>query len=251
MRLLKTGLAIGAMIAGVLFFPSVCNAEERVYAESSMVGHEVQDVIFEVLEEEDYRDMDPDVAYLVVSLIEKESQGEKYAVSKTGDHGLCQIHIAVHRDRMARLGVTDIYDEKQNVRMCVDILDDLFDEYDGWTRILMHYNGTRNADERYRSGDYTEYAETVMDRYYEIKNGVESEKKALLAEEIAEKTFLERLEREEYISNFTLNVPCIAGVSRETMQILGGSIEYYKSVYGYDVDTLMGPWTWAVVHRAL
>lgn len=215
----------------VLMCPMICKAAstERAYGESEYVSEELQDIIFNVLEEEKYKDMDRDLPYLIIAIIERESKGEQYAVGPTGDYGLCQIHISVHKGRMNDLGVTDIYDAEQNIRTCVDILYDLFNMYDGWTNVLMHYNGTANASELYRQGIYSDYAKSVMSRYYEIKEGVDLVKEQR-ARDIAKSLYLKKMEKymeEQYISNYECDVKVCAGVNVELMRMVGGYMSWY------------------------
>lgn len=56
--------------------------------------------------------------------------------------GIMQISTKWHRDRMKRLGVNDIYDAEDNIRVGADYLAELFEKYDGDTyKVLMTYNG--------------------------------------------------------------------------------------------------------------
>ena len=215
----------------LLMCPMTCKASgsERIYGESEYVSHDLQDVIFDVLEEDKYEDMDEDLAYLIVAIIERESKGQQYVVSNTGDYGYCQIHISVHKGRMNDLGVTDIYDAKQNIRVCVDILYDLFNMYDGWTNVLMHYNGTANASELYRQGIYSEYAKSVMNRYYEIKEGVDIEKSERRRDYLRAESMRKMEEsREQYLSGYKCKVTACAGVTSELMRLVGGNVSWYE-----------------------
>lgn len=70
----------------------------------------------------------------------KESRYDSTAVSGT-NKGICQVSTYWHADRMTRLGVTDIFDPEQNIRIAADLLAELSDSYDSTERVLMAYNG--------------------------------------------------------------------------------------------------------------
>lgn len=101
------------------------------------------------------RDVDPAV---VVAMIYHES---RYDESKVGDDGeafgLMQVRFDCHYDRMERLGVTDLLDGVQNVRVGVDYLDEMLYKYSGDYAIALtaynrgHYSGFVNG-----------YAEAVL-----------------------------------------------------------------------------------------
>lgn len=64
------------------------------------------------------------------------------SAENAGCSGIMQISTKWHRDRMKRLGVSDIYDAKGNIRVGADYLAELFKDYDGDTyKVLMEYNG--------------------------------------------------------------------------------------------------------------
>lgn len=65
------------------------------------------------------------------------------ATATNGDcQGLMQVSVKWHEDRMAKLGVTDIYDKQGNIRVAADYLSELFSIYDGdLYKVLMTYNG--------------------------------------------------------------------------------------------------------------
>ena len=69
-----------------------------------------------------------------------------------------------HRDRMKELGVTDLYDPRQNMTVAADYLAELFEEYGEPGMVLMKYNGDSTSVARYgKLGDgMSEYAEGVL-----------------------------------------------------------------------------------------
>ena len=95
-----------------------------------------------------------------------ESSFTPTATNKAGTcKGLMQVNPTVHADRMARLGVTDIYDPHGNIKVGTDLLADLCEQYDGDVcAALMAYNGSSQAriEEYYRTGKPTRYAEKIL-----------------------------------------------------------------------------------------
>lgn len=81
---------------------------------------------------------------ILEALAWRESRYDRRAVSGT-NKGLCQVSTYWHRDRMARLGVTDIFDAEQNVMVAADLLAELSGSYDSIERVLMAYNGDHRA----------------------------------------------------------------------------------------------------------
>lgn len=107
---------------------------------------------------------------LLNALIEHESNFRPMQVGKDGDSGLCQIIPRCHRDRIKRLGVTDIFDPRQNITVCADLLLDLFEKYEDPYLVLMAYNmGEKRALELYNQGIYSKYAQEILDRAYELE----------------------------------------------------------------------------------
>lgn len=101
---------------------------------------------------------------LLMAIIEKESRGNSDA-SNGSCKGLMQISERWHKNRMQRLGVTDLYDVDGNVLVGTDYLYDLFKIYDDVGMVLMVYNGDSNA-ENYMNGnaELSKYAEEILER---------------------------------------------------------------------------------------
>lgn len=135
------------------------NAKELT---DTYIAKDIQDVIYEVAD--DYN-ICPE---LIMAIIEYESSGKP-----TADNGNCkglmQIYESVHTKRMSKLGVTDLYDPKQNITVGCDLLLELFEEYEDLPVVLMKYNGTPNAVKRGLNGNYTSYCKKVMARSYELE----------------------------------------------------------------------------------
>ena len=90
-----------------------------------------------------------------------------YLQATNGDcKGLMQISEHWHRERMERLGVTDIYDARGNILLAADYIAELRDttEY-GYdlVYVLMRYNmATDTANKLYKQGEYTDYALEII-----------------------------------------------------------------------------------------
>mgnify|MGYP002624639905 CR=1 FL=1 len=103
------------------------------------------------------------------AFIEAESSGNPNA-SNGKCKGLMQVYESVHRNRMAKMGITNIYDPKSNIRLGASIIRDLFEQYgDDTAKIVMMYNGSSNAKYRAESWNFTDYANKVMNRAYELE----------------------------------------------------------------------------------
>ena len=95
-----------------------------------------------------------------------ESSFDPTATNKTGTcKGLMQINESIHRELMAKLGVTDIYDPHGNIKVGAALLADLCEESDGdICEALMRYNGAPQSqiDEYHRTGKCSRYAEKIL-----------------------------------------------------------------------------------------
>lgn len=105
---------------------------------------------------------------LLMAIIEKESGGQPDA--ENGDcKGLMQISAKWHKDRMKRLGVTDLFDERSNILVGADYLSDLFESYEDPALVLMVCHGERNAVSNAESGHISDYAREILRRSLELE----------------------------------------------------------------------------------
>ena len=111
----------------------------------------------------------PDICpELVEAIIERESRWNPTAVN--GDcMGLMQISGRWHRERMQKLGVTDLYDPFDNILVGVDYLRELFEKYEDVGMVLMVYNGDSRVKDLQATGNLSEYAEWILDRSAELE----------------------------------------------------------------------------------
>lgn len=90
---------------------------------------------------------------------------------KTGSClGLMQVSTRWHKERMQRLGVTNLYDPYGNILVGVDYLSELQTKNKNISLTLMMYNMSHNkARELSRKGIQSKYAKSVLKRAAEIK----------------------------------------------------------------------------------
>ena len=93
---------------------------------------------------------------IIKALIEEESG---WLASAEGDNGqsvgLMQIQEHWHKERMKRLGVTNLYDPEQNITLGCDILSELLNKYGNYKDALSAYNSGNTHDGR-------QYAERIL-----------------------------------------------------------------------------------------
>lgn len=90
--------------------------------------------------------------------------------SKEHSVGMMQVNILWHKERMDKLGVTDIYDPYQNIKVGIDYFVELLSWREDTTLewAFMAYNGGPSyADEMTAKGQLSEYAKSVMDKLME------------------------------------------------------------------------------------
>lgn len=110
--------------------------------------------------------------YLVYAVCWRES---RYNIDITGDngesHGLMQIKVKYHTERLDRLGVSDLYDPKQNIMVGIDYLVELLNYREDTTLewALMAYNGGPTyANEMQKNGKVSGYALEVLSKLNEL-----------------------------------------------------------------------------------
>lgn len=100
---------------------------------------------------------------LLEALAWRESRFTQKAVSKNGRcKGLCQVNDTVHKQRMRKLGVTDVYDIDGNVLVAADLLAEFLNEDEDICLALDRYHGDRRAEVLYKRGEVSSYAETIL-----------------------------------------------------------------------------------------
>ena len=102
----------------------------------------------------------------IVAMIERESRWEADAYNG-GCVGLMQIAPVWHSERMERLGITDLYDGRQNILCGVDFIAELLEKYGEPYAALMYYNGGYSEKAgivAYQNGILTGYAVEIVAR---------------------------------------------------------------------------------------
>lgn len=108
---------------------------------------------------------------LVLALIDVESDFNPNLISKTDDYGLMQIN-SCHKDFLQKaLHITDLLDEKQNIKAGVYMLSGIVNRYKDVNQALMVYNrGEAGAKKLWDNGVYsTTYSRNVIAKIDEIK----------------------------------------------------------------------------------
>lgn len=105
---------------------------------------------------------------LLMAIIETESCGQP-DVENGGCYGLMQISKKWHKDRMKRLSVRDIYDERGNILVGTDYLAELRNEYHELSLVLDIYHGDSKAFENYENGIISDYATAILERSAELE----------------------------------------------------------------------------------
>ncbi len=87
--------------------------------------------------------------------------------------GIMQINVTAHTDRMAKLGVTDIYDIDSNIHVGADYLAELFASYEDAGAVLGSYHGERNAVSKAEKGQLSGYTKRILKKaeYFERLHG--------------------------------------------------------------------------------
>lgn len=109
----------------------------------------------------------------VMAVIKKESEFKEDSVGDQGNSlGLMQIQPKWHTERMEELGVTDLMDPIENVRVGINLLIELFEKYGDPQQVLMAYNMKRSSClELWEQGIYeTAYTKEVLDTADEYEN---------------------------------------------------------------------------------
>lgn len=86
---------------------------------------------------------------LIMAVIQKESSFDAAAIGDSGDSaGLMQVQEKWHRDRMERLGISDLLDPYQNTLVGIDYLAELLDKY-SVSDALTAYNSGKPGESAY------------------------------------------------------------------------------------------------------
>lgn len=161
---MKRKLSILLIVVGLITAPAINTSAENTPSRSDIEAYTV--------EIGNKYNICPE---LIQAIIERESSFNVYA--QDGNCvGLMQISERWHKDRMKKLGVTDLYDPYSNILVGTDYLAELFDEAvqsgrgDDLYYVLMRYNlKASTANSMWEEGDYSDYAVEVSERAAELE----------------------------------------------------------------------------------
>lgn len=105
---------------------------------------------------------------LLMAIIETESSGDPKAKNGTCT-GLMQVSSRWHADRMKRLGVKSLYDERGNVHVGTDYLVELIKKHGDVATALMVYHGESDALSKSEQGIISAYASKILERSAELE----------------------------------------------------------------------------------
>lgn len=105
---------------------------------------------------------------LALALIEKETDFRNVIGDDGASIGYMQVAAKWHRDRMERLGVTNLFDPDGNFRVGLDFLSELYDKYSDWGMALTVYNMGHDP------GYITIYANDVLSNYIRWQELIEN-----------------------------------------------------------------------------
>lgn len=107
---------------------------------------------------------------LIESMAWYESNYNRFDTSPTGCMGIMQVNPRWHGDRMARLGVSDLYDVDGCIHCGVDYLWEILQEEEEMSVALAIYNGQSAGNiEAARNGYVSKYAQAILDFSYELE----------------------------------------------------------------------------------
>jgi hypothetical protein len=142
-------------------------AIELVYYDIPL-DHDLQKHIIMI---SNYYNIEPSIVF---AMIKRESRYRPDVIGDNGrSYGLMQIQERWHKDRMNKLGVTDLLDPYQNVLVGIDYLAELFKYNEDVEWVLMAYNGgMAYANRLIGSGTVSAYATGVLTAAREIRGNV-------------------------------------------------------------------------------
>lgn len=134
------------------------------------LSNELQDFIFAECEKHNI------APAIIIAMIERESSFRAHVIGDNGtSFGLMQIKEKYQKERMKRLGCTDLLNPFENVKVGIDIVAELKEKKADLYWVLMAYNGGQSyANKRYKSGKISNYALEVVERAEELTESLEN-----------------------------------------------------------------------------
>lgn len=101
---------------------------------------------------------------LIQAICWRESRFQPDAKNKAGTCiGIMQVYEKWHKDRMEKLGVTDLTDMRQNMTVAVDYLAELAEDSEDVAVALMRYHGEKDAKDKALAGEISDYAKDILE----------------------------------------------------------------------------------------
>lgn len=128
----------------------------KVYIDVPL-SNDLQDFIGKLADEYDVP------SEVVLAIIKHESNFDRYAVGGEGEMGLMQIHPCNTLQLYEKLGVSDLFDQEENILSGIYLLSNVFHKYDTTAMALMCYNcGENRANQLFTQGIYeTSYTREI------------------------------------------------------------------------------------------
>lgn len=176
-NIFKAATGLLAIVAAIITVIVVsCSRTEAKAVETKVTLYDVP-VDIELLDHISGLSADYEIPVeLVLAVIEKESSFNEKAVSAVGAKGLMQIIPEYHKDRMKRLGCSNLFDPKQNVTVGVDFLAELIEKNGGnLNKALTAYNfGQNGANKLFfsKGKESSYYSRSVLETAEKIKGEI-------------------------------------------------------------------------------
>ena len=103
---------------------------------------------------------------LLMAVCWVESRCNPTAQSNAGARGIMQVIPKWHKDRMSRLGVTDLFDARQCILVGADYLNDLMQYYSVGEALTVYNTGRCDGEINSYARDVMEVASNIMQLHY-------------------------------------------------------------------------------------
>lgn len=141
-----------------IFLPLTASAKEN----DTIISEEAQEACIK------YGDEYNICPEFLMAIIERESCGDPNATGGSCK-GLMQISDKWHKDRMKKLGVTDIYDTRGNIHVGADYIAELFEKYGEAATVLAVYHGESGGVAKTEQGYVSGYSGWILERSAELE----------------------------------------------------------------------------------
>lgn len=150
--------------------PEEIPEKEYRYIQGCPLSLELQQGIFDICEANNIS-----FEFVMAVIMQESSFNPKAQGDNCESKGLMQIQAKWHSDLMEELGVSNLYDPLENVKVGVALLCSYFEENEDVYYVLMKYNGGHSyAKKMMKAGKVSKYAMEITERaiQYEEENGI-------------------------------------------------------------------------------